>query len=80
CGMYQERAFLERNWASFPVPPSSIDAVLLTHAHLDHCGLLPKLVRDGFSGKIWATAPTLRLASLVMTDIARIQAEDAGIE
>lgn len=80
CGMYQERAFLERNWASFPVPPSSIDAVLLTHAHLDHCGLLPKLVRDGFSGKIWATAPTLRLASLVMTDIARIQAEDAGIK
>lgn len=80
CGMYQERACLARNWAAFPVSPSAIDAVLLTHAHLDHCGLLPRLVRDGFAGRIWTTAPTRHLASLVMHDIARIQGEDAGIK
>ena len=58
CGLYQERQFVERNWDPFPVPPGSIDAVLLTHAHLDHCGLLPKLVKDGFSGRIYCTAAT----------------------
>ena len=57
CGLYQEREFRERNWDPFPVPPRSIDAVLLTHAHLDHCGYLPKLVKDGFAGK--STAPPL---------------------
>ena len=46
CGLYQERNYRERNWAPFAARPESIDAVLLTHAHLDHCGLLPKLVRE----------------------------------
>ena len=47
CGLYQERQFSERNWNPFVVPPESIDAVLLTHAHLDHCGLLPRFVKQG---------------------------------
>ena len=55
CGLYQERQFRDRNWEAFPFPPGDIDAVLLTHAHLDHCGLLPKLVRDGFRGKVYCT-------------------------
>ena len=50
CGLYQERELRGRNWDPFPVPPNTIDAVLLTHAHLDHSGLLPKLVREGFVG------------------------------
>jgi len=50
CGLYQERELRGRNWDPFPVSPDTIDAVLLTHAHLDHSGLLPKLVREGFVG------------------------------
>jgi metallo-beta-lactamase family protein len=78
CGLYQERALLGRNWGEFPVPPRSIDAVLLTHAHLDHCGLLPKLVRDGFRGPIYATAATAEIARFVLEDSARIQEEDVA--
>ena len=48
CGLYHERQFKSRDWAPFPVPPDTLDAVFLTHAHVDHCGLLPKLVREGF--------------------------------
>jgi metallo-beta-lactamase family protein len=77
CGMYQERDFLDRNWNVLPVRPREIDVVLLTHAHIDHCGLLPKLVADGFHGKILATAPTCELADLLLRDSAEIQAEDA---
>jgi metallo-beta-lactamase family protein len=76
CGMFQEREFLERNWNEFPVRPRDIDAVLLTHAHVDHCGLLPKLVQEGFRGQVLATAPTVELAELVLRDSAQIQAED----
>mgnify|MGYP001547127692 CR=1 FL=1 len=76
CGMYQERKFKERNWQDFPVKPASVDAVVLTHAHLDHCGLLPKFVRDGFNGKIWGTAPTMEIAEIVVLDSAHIQEED----
>ena len=53
CGLYQEREYRSRNWEPFPIPPHTLDAVLLTHAHVDHCGLLPKLVREGFQGKIY---------------------------
>ena len=77
CGLYQERQFLARNWEPFVVPPESINAVFLTHAHLDHCGLLPKLVREGFSGKIYCTAATAEIARIILLDSAKIQEEDA---
>jgi len=77
CGLYQERQFRERNWNPFPVPPDSIDAVLLTHAHLDHCGLLPKLVKEGFKGKIYCNPATAELARIILLDSAKIQEEDA---
>jgi len=77
CGLYQERHLLARNWDPFPIPPASIDAVLLTHAHLDHCGLLPKLVREGFKGKIYCTAATSEIAQIILLDSAKLQEEDA---
>ena len=77
CGMYQERDFKHRNWTPFPVEPQSIDAVVLTHAHLDHAGLLPKLVKEGFHGKIHCTPATADIAGIVLRDSARIQEEDA---
>ena len=77
CGIYQERELLGRNWDPFPVPPDSIDAVLLTHAHLDHSGYLPKLGRDGFRGRIYATAATIETAEILLKDAAHIAEEDA---
>jgi len=76
CGLYQERQFRARNWDPFPVPPDSINAVLLTHAHLDHCGLLPKLVREGFKGKIYCNAATAEIAKIILLDSAKIQEAD----
>ncbi|MEI8139299.1 MAG: MBL fold metallo-hydrolase [bacterium] len=80
CGLYQERALADRNWGPFPVAPSSIDAVLLTHAHIDHCGYLPRLVRDGFQGPIHATSQTAEIAKIVLMDSAKIQAEDVAFK
>jgi len=77
CGMFQEREYLGRNWEPFPCDPHDLSAVLLTHAHLDHCGLLPKLVKEGFNGKIYATAPTAEIAQIVLEDSGFIQEEDA---
>lgn len=77
CGMVQERDFLGRNWEPCLESASSLDAVFLTHAHLDHCGLLPKLVKDGFRGKIYATSATVELTKLILYDSAHIQEEDA---
>ncbi|MAE62350.1 MAG: MBL fold hydrolase [Planctomycetaceae bacterium] len=77
CGLFQERAFQSRNWDPFPINPRELDVVLLTHAHLDHVGLIPKLVREGFSGRILATSSTRDLANIVMLDAGRIQVEDA---
>jgi metallo-beta-lactamase family protein len=77
CGMFQEWRFKTRNWQPGPVAPADIDAVILTHGHLDHCGLLPKLVRDGFAGRIHCTAATADIASIVMEDAGTIQEEDA---
>ena len=77
CGLYQERELRGRNWDPFPIPPNTIDAVLLTHAHLDHCGLLPKLVREGFRGKIYCTDATAEIAQIVLLDSAHLQEEDA---
>ena len=78
CGLYQERPFLERNWAPFPMPPESIDFVLLTHTHLDHSGLLPKLVREGYRHPILMTPATADLLPIVLMDAAELQEEDAA--
>lgn len=77
CGLSQERERQSANWDPFPVPPDRIDAVLLTHAHLDHCGLLPRLSRQGFRGPVFSTSPTAEIAEIVMLDSARLQGEDA---
>jgi metallo-beta-lactamase family protein len=76
CGLHQERQFRERDWDEFPVTPASIDAVLLTHSHLDHCGMLPKLVRDGCRCPIYCTPATKEIAEIVLMDSARLQVED----
>ncbi len=78
CGLYQERPFLGRNWDPFPVSPDKLDFVLLTHAHLDHSGLIPRIVRDGFGGTILTTAATADLMSIALMDSADIQEEDAA--
>jgi metallo-beta-lactamase family protein len=76
CGLYQERDLTQRNWDAFPVPPNTIDAVVLTHAHLDHSGRIPKLVKEGFKGPVYATPATADIAKIVMLDAAHIQEED----
>jgi len=78
CGLYQERKFQHRNWEPFQVPPSELDAVLLTHAHLDHCGLLPKLVNEGFKGRVICTPATADITEIILLDSAKLQEEDAA--
>jgi len=80
CGMHQERAHLARNWEKSPLALGKLDAMLLTHAHVDHCGLAPKLVREGFRGPIWTTGASADLVELVLRDAAAIQAEDAAFK
>jgi metallo-beta-lactamase family protein len=77
CGLIQERAHVDRNWNPFPVPPETLDYVLLTHVHLDHSGLIPKLVREGFKSKILTTPASFDLLPIVLRDSARLQEEDA---
>ena len=77
CGLYQERELVERNWAPLPVPAEQIHAVVMTHAHIDHSGWLPVLVRDGFRGPVFATGPTCEIIPILLADAARLQAEDA---
>lgn len=78
CGMFQgDRATEQANAEPFGFEPASIDALLLTHAHLDHCGRIPRLVRQGFRGRILATSATRELARLVLLDAAGLQEEDA---
>ncbi len=77
CGLYQERSLLNRNWENFPVLPEKIDYILLTHSHLDHVGLLPKLIQKGFSGTIVTTPATKDLMKIVLYDSARLLKEDA---
>ncbi len=76
CGMFQERAFQSRNWNKSPIPEESVDALVLTHAHIDHCGLLPRFVRDGFAGPVYATRASADLVEVMLKDAARIQEED----
>lgn len=78
CGLFQGLKELRlRNWESLPVSPASITWVLLTHAHIDHSGYLPRLVRDGFTGPVYATTATADLLKLLLPDSGRLQEEDA---
>ena len=79
CGLFQGYKELRlRNWAAFPIPPAEIHAVILTHAHLDHSGYLPLLVKQGFHGRIYCTPPTLDLCGLLLPDSGYLQEEDAN--
>jgi metallo-beta-lactamase family protein len=79
CGLFQGYKSLRlRNWAPFPVDPASIDAVVLTHAHLDHSGYLPRLVRSGFTERAWCTHATLSLCGILLPDSGRLLEEEAG--
>jgi metallo-beta-lactamase family protein len=78
CGLFQGLKELRlRNWAALPIDAARIDAVVLTHAHLDHCGYLPRLVAQGFKGRIFCTPGTRELCTLVLPDSAHLQEEDA---
>lgn len=79
CGMFQGlKELRELNWLDLPVDVSTIDLVLLTHGHLDHVGYLPRLVKQGFHGKIIGTAPTLAIAEIILKDSAKIHEEEAA--
>jgi metallo-beta-lactamase family protein len=78
CGLFQgPKSLRSKNWESFPVDPASLDAVVLTHAHIDHSGFLPALARDGFAGTVWSTPATKSLCELMLPDSARLQEEEA---
>jgi metallo-beta-lactamase family protein len=79
CGLFQGLKELRlRNWEPFPVPASSIDAVVISHAHIDHTGYLPKLVREGFRGPIYCTRPSADLMEIMLLDAAKLQEEEAA--
>ncbi|MFC3068449.1 MBL fold metallo-hydrolase RNA specificity domain-containing protein [Phenylobacterium soli] len=78
CGLFQGlKRLREQNWQPLPIPAASIDAVVLTHAHLDHSGYLPRLVKDGYRGRIHASSATSDVAELILKDSAHIQEKDA---
>ncbi len=79
CGMFQgPREVRSRNWETFPVDPTIIDGIVLTHAHLDHCGYLPALVRDGYAGPVYCSPNTAELVPIILRDSARLQEEDTA--
>jgi metallo-beta-lactamase family protein len=79
CGLFQgPKEWRERNWKDTPIPAADIEAVILTHAHLDHCGWIPRLVKEGFRGPIYATPATIDLCSVVLPDSGHLQEEDAA--
>jgi len=79
CGLFQGLKQLRmRNWEPFPVNPTSINSVILTHAHIDHTGYLPRLVWEGFNGPVYATPATVELARIMLPDSARLQEEEAA--
>jgi len=78
CGLYQGvRELRERNWAALPFDPRSLDAVVVTHAHIDHCGFLPKLIAAGFDGPVYSTPTTAELAGIVLPDCGHLNEEEA---
>jgi metallo-beta-lactamase family protein len=79
CGLFQgPKQWRERNWQDAPVPAREIDAVILTHAHLDHCGWIPRLVQEGFTGPIYASSATVDLCSILLPDSGHLQEEEAA--
>ena len=78
CGMFQGGKQLRlRNWAPLPISPPSIDHIFLTHAHVDHIGMLPLFVREGYKGPVWSTPATCELVEINLADAAHLQEEDA---
>ena len=78
CGLFQGYKSLRLlNWDDLPIDPRKLDAVVLTHAHLDHSGALPRLIRQGYHGRIHATPASIELCSLLLPDSGRLQEEDA---
>jgi len=79
CGLFQGlKEFRERNWQPFPFDPTTLDAIVITHAHLDHCGYLPRLVQQGYKGPVYVTYDTGKLMSVVLPDSGRLLEEEAG--
>ncbi len=79
CGLFQgQKEWRERNWKPTPIPANEIDAVILTHAHLDHSGWIPKLVNEGFRGPVYATPATIDLCGILLPDSGHLQEEDAA--
>ncbi|MFN8371246.1 MAG: MBL fold metallo-hydrolase, partial [Bacteriovoracaceae bacterium] len=78
CGLFQGLKQLRlKNWEHFPVRPSDIDCILLTHAHIDHSGYIPLLVNEGFKGKVFCSSGTHQLAKILLSDSGHLQEEDA---
>jgi len=78
CGLFQgERQLAARNWEPFPIAPSTIDAIVLTHAHIDHTGYIPALIKNGFKGKIYCSKATYELCAILLPDSGSLQEDDA---
>ncbi len=78
CGLYQGlKTLRERNWKPSAIAPESLDAIVLTHAHVDHSGYLPRMAREGFRGPVFATHRTVELCEIVLPDSGHLQEEEA---
>ena len=78
CGLFQGLKTLRlKNWDKFPVDPSEIDSIILTHAHIDHSGYIPRLIKDGFKGKIYSTPATKDLCQILLPDSGHLMEEEA---